>query len=253
MNNLYQNPKYYEIAFGFRDIQGEVDTFEESIRRFSQIPVTDVLEIGCGNSPHMREWIKREYRYYGIDLSEVMLDYSREKSKDIREKVHLTNGDMTDFSLSQQVDFVYIPLGSLYTNTKDKVNSHFDSISRVLRRGGLYFLDWCINFEPLSETKDSWEMEEDGIIVRTEFSISNLNKVTQTYEEGITLKVNDHGKEMSFTQKDLRRGIYPQEFLFLLQGRKDFEFIGWWNDWNLEQPLKGTETISRPITIIRKL
>ncbi len=252
MDNLYKNPKYYEIAFAFRDIQEEVDTFEKSIQRFSQIPVTDVLEIGCGNSPHMREWVKRGYRYFGIDLSEAMLDYSREKSKDIREKVHFTCADMTDFTLTHKVDFVYIPLGSLYANTNEDINSHFDSISRVLEQGGLYLLDWCINFEPLCETKDSWEMEEDGVKVRTEFSISKLNKVNQTYEEGITLKVNDHGKEMSFTQKDSKRAIYPQEFLFLLQGRKDFEFVGWWNDWNLDRPLKGTETVSRPIIIIRK-
>lgn len=252
MDHLYQNPKYYEIAFSFRDIQNEVDTFEESIKRFSKIPVTDVLEIGCGNSPHMRELVKRGYQYYGIDLSEAMLEYSKEKSKDISDRVHFACADMRDFTLNHQVDFVYIPLGSLYANTNEALNSHFDSIGKVLKKGGLYFLDWCINFEPLSETRDSWEMEEDGIIVRTEFSISKLNKVTQTYEEGITLDVDDHGKEMSFAQKDLRRAVYPQEFLILLQGRKDFEFIGWWNNWNLDRPLKGTEQISRPITIIRK-
>ncbi|NBG87878.1 class I SAM-dependent methyltransferase [Isachenkonia alkalipeptolytica] len=252
MENLYQNPKYYEIAFSYRDIQGEVDTFEESIQRFSKIPVTNVLEIGCGNSPHMRELVNRGYRYHGIDLSEAMLDYAREKSKDIKGKVHFTCADMTDFTLPRQVDFVYIPLGSLYAKTNENLNAHFDSISRVLKKGGLYLLDWCVNFEPLGETKDSWEMEEEGILVETEFSISKLNKVTQTYEEGITLQVKDHGKEMSFTQKDLRRAIYPQEFLFLLQGREDFEFIGWWNDWDLNRPIKGTETISRPITIIRK-
>ena len=252
MDNLYQHPKYYEIAFSFRDIKGEVDTFEEGIKRFSKIPVTNILEIGCGNSPHMVELVKRGYYYYGIDLSEEMIDYSKEKSRDITEKVHFTCADMTNFKLNQEVDFIYITLGSLYATTNEELNSHFDSISKVLKNGGLYFLDWCIDFEPLSENRDTWEMEQNGIQVLTEYSTSNINKVAQTYEESIKLDINDNGKRLSFIQKGVRRAIYPQEFLFLLQGRGDFEFIGWWNDWDLERPLKGKEKISRPIIMIRK-
>lgn len=42
MSNLYDNPKYYEIAFSFRDIHAEVDVFEEYFKCFSQIPVKSV-------------------------------------------------------------------------------------------------------------------------------------------------------------------------------------------------------------------
>jgi len=33
--DLYDNPKYYEIAFSFRDIKAEVDVFEKCFKRFS--------------------------------------------------------------------------------------------------------------------------------------------------------------------------------------------------------------------------
>ncbi|MCK4526646.1 class I SAM-dependent methyltransferase, partial [candidate division WOR-3 bacterium] len=69
MSNLYDNPKYYEIAFSFRDIPAEVDVFEKSFKRFSEIPVKSVLELACGNSPHMKELVKRGYQYNGLDLS----------------------------------------------------------------------------------------------------------------------------------------------------------------------------------------
>lgn len=52
MSDLYANPKYYEIAFSFRDIVKEADVFQKSISMYSKIPVKTVLEIGCGNSPH---------------------------------------------------------------------------------------------------------------------------------------------------------------------------------------------------------
>ncbi len=49
MSQVYDNPKYYEIAFSFRDTSAEVDLFEDCFKRFSQIPVKSVLELGPGD------------------------------------------------------------------------------------------------------------------------------------------------------------------------------------------------------------
>ena len=86
MDSLYANPFYYEIAFSYRDIPKEVQVMQEVIRRYSPIPVKRVLELGCGNSPHMLELLQRGYSYVGLDLSPEMLQYSQEKpsSWDIR-------------------------------------------------------------------------------------------------------------------------------------------------------------------------
>ena len=81
MNGIYQFPEYYEIAFSFRDIPREVDVLEESARRFAEVPVKTFLEIGCGNSPHMEELTGRGYDFIGIDISEEMLTYSKEKAQ----------------------------------------------------------------------------------------------------------------------------------------------------------------------------
>ena len=48
MNEVYNNPKYYEIAFSYRDIAAEVDVFEQVIEAYGFIPVSMVFEIGCG-------------------------------------------------------------------------------------------------------------------------------------------------------------------------------------------------------------
>jgi hypothetical protein len=53
MNSVYKNPKYYDIAFSFRDIRAEVDTFERCFKRYAAFPVKSILEIGCGHSPHL--------------------------------------------------------------------------------------------------------------------------------------------------------------------------------------------------------
>jgi len=255
VSKLYDSPKYYEIAFSFRDIPAEVDVFEECFQRFSQVPVRSVLELGCGNSPHMEELIKRGYQYSGLDLSKAMLEYSRERALHIGGEANLIQGDMIDFSLERMVDFVYVLLDSLYAKSTSELMTHFSSVAQVLKKSGLYLLDWCIQYDPPWESKggDSWEMERDGIKVKTSVSWKVINKVEQTFEETIILEVNDHGKNLNTVGKDIKRAIYPQEFLCFVSGSKYFEFVGWWNNWDLRQPLEQANKIDRPIALLRRI
>jgi len=253
MSNLYDNPKYYEIAFSFRDIPAEVDVFEKCFKLFSQIPVKSVLELGCGNSPHMEELIKRGYQYTGLDLSKAMLEYSRQKASRIGAEVNLVHGNVVDFSLETLVDFVYITLGSLYVKNTSELMTHFNSVAAVLKKGGLYLLDWCIRFSPPSGNGETWEIEKEGIRVKTTVKSKVINHVEQTFEETIVLEIYDHGKHHTITGKNVKRAIYPQEFLCLMRSLKDFEFVGWWNNWDLGQPLEQTSEINRPIILVRRV
>lgn len=255
ISNLYDNPEYYEIAFSFRNIPAEVDVFEECFRRFSRIPVKSVLELACGNGPHMQELVRRGYHYNGLDLSRAMLEYSRQKALRIGADVKLIHGNMVDFCLQTMVDFVYVLLGSLRVKSTSELITHFNSVAHVLKKGGLYFLDWCVQYDPPweSEGGDSWKIEREGIQVKTTVSWKLINRVEQTFEETITLEVDDHGEKLTIVEKDITRAIYPQEFLCLVSGLKNFEFVGWWNNWKLSQPLNQVAKIDRPITLVRRI
>ncbi len=251
---IYDYPKYYEIAFSFRDIPAEVQVFEECFKRFSRIPVKSVLELGCGNSPHMEELVKRGYHYNGLDMNQTMLAYSREKALRIGAQVNLIQAGMLDFSLKTKVDFVYVLLGSLYAKNTSELLTHFDSVAQVLKKGGLYLLDWCVQFDRPWESarEDSWEMERDGIHVKTTVSWRAINLVEQTFEETLVFEITDHGQKLTITGTDVKRAIYPQEFLLLISSLRHFEFIGWWNNWDLSQPMDQATKISRPIALIRR-
>lgn len=255
MSSVYKHPRYYEIAFGFRDIAGEVDVLEECMRRYSRCPVKSVLELGCGNSPHMTELVGRGYEYHGLDLSRDMLQYSRDIARKAGVKANLMEGDMRDFSLGAIVDFAYVMLGSLIVGSTAELLSHLTSVARVLREGGLYFLDWCIQYETPFEAGggDSWEMEDGGIRVKTTVSWKAIDRVEQTFFEELVFEVDDKGKEVSIAGRDIKRAIYPQEFLLLISSLAEFEFIGWWNNWDLQRPLGGDEKIDRPIVLIRRI
>ncbi len=254
-SGIYDCPEYYEIAFSFRDTPAEVDVFEECFKRFSHIPVKSVLELACGNSPHMEELVKRGYQYSGLDLSRAMLAYSREKARRICAQVNIVHANMNDFSLGKTSDFAYILLGSLSVRNTSELTRHFDCVAGALKRGGLYLLDWCVQFDPPwgTEGGTSWEMERAGVKVKTTVSWKLINRVDQTFEEIITVEADDHGKRLKLVDKDLKRAIFPQEFLLFISGRSDFKFVGWWNNWDLGRPLERADKIDRPIVLLRRI
>jgi SAM-dependent methyltransferase len=255
MSDLYDNPRYYEIAFSFRDIPAEVDLLEECFRRFARIPVRSVLELGCGNSPHLEEFVARGYRYSGLDLSEAMLEYGKRKALRIGAEVNLVERDMADFAIEEKVDFVYVMLGSLSVKDTPSLKTHFDSVARALNEGGLYFLDWCVQYDPpwQSEGGGSWEMEREGVKVRATVGWKAVSRVEQTFEETILLEVDDRGNQIKIAGKEVKRAIYPQEFLCFVAHHEEFEFVGWWNNWDLAQPVEKATKIDRPITLLRRV
>jgi SAM-dependent methyltransferase len=226
MGEVYDDPKYYELAFSFRDIPAEVDVFEALITQYSRIPVSQVLELGCGPAPHLVELARRGYRYVGLDLSRPMLASAQQRAGllQIPAKFHLAS--MIDFRLEEPVDFAFILLGSLYASNTTELLFHFDAISRALKPGGLYLLDWCVQFALPAERTEAWEMSRGDLTVRTTYQLKPVNPVEQTVEEIITLEAEDTGTPVVLREVLVRREIYPQEFLLLMASRSDFDFVG---------------------------
>jgi SAM-dependent methyltransferase len=254
-NTVYENPKYYEIAFSFRDIDAEVDTFERCFRDYAALPVKSILELGCGNSPHLEALLKRGYEYTGLDTSEAMLAYSSQKAAAMNGQATFIQANMSDFSLSQKFDFAFVALGSLYVRNTDEIISHFRSVAQALNTGGLYLLDWCIRFAPFSAQEDSWLIEQDKTRVTTHYADKFIDAVEQLVEETISLEVQENDTTITYSETRINRVIFPQEFLLIIKHMTEFEFIGWWNTWDLDKPLdeiKDSRQISRPITLLRK-
>jgi SAM-dependent methyltransferase len=252
MADIYDYPEYYEIAFSFRDIKAEVDLFEQCFKRFSKIRVKSVLELGCGTCPHIEELHKRGYQYNGLDLNQTMLKYARKKAKSLSAKANFFHKDMINFSLDKKFDFVYVLLGALEVKNILDLVYHFCAVAKVLRKGGLYFLDWCVQFPPF-DSEESWVIKKEGIDVKTTFSLRPLDRVAQLFEETIKFEVNDHGRKINMVNKEIKRLVYPQEFLMFVCSLKDFEFLGWWNNWNLKKPLENAANkINRPIVLLRR-
>ena len=252
----YDHPRYYEIAFSFRDIPREVDVMEECARRWSGLTGRRVLELACGPCPHMVELSRRGWHYTGIDINNNMLEHGRAKARAAGVQADLINASMTAFSLEVKVDLAFTALGSLYVTSTAEMNRHFISVANALNTGGLYLLDWCVNFDltrVYADSGETWDSSQDGIEVKTTVKMQPLDFVQQLFEENLIMEVDDHGTHAVISSRHPKRLIFPQEFLSFINMGHDFELVGWWNNWDLTKPLDSVCTeISRPIILLRK-
>src|SRR3989442_14818132 len=108
-----------------------------------------------------------------------MLAYARQKADAIQASAQFHVASMLDFWLAKPVDFAFVLLGSLYAKNTTEGVSHFDAVGQALKRGGLYLLDWGVQFTPAAARTESWEMVKDEITVKTTYQVKPINPVEQ--------------------------------------------------------------------------
>jgi SAM-dependent methyltransferase len=245
--DMYKLPLYYEVAFSFFDVKKQVDTFEEVIKKFSKIRVKRFLDVACGPSPQLRELARRGYGAVGLDVAPEMLEHLSKRAEEEGRKIETVQADMCNFRLEKKVDFAFIMMGSLVVESNERFLSHLDSVASSLRKGGLYFIqNVCVNWA--SSLGQSWDIERDGIKVKTVYNMRWKDMLNQIFTEDISLEVNDHGRELKLKGSEDLKFIFPQEFKVLVELSGRFEFLGWWegneSTWYLDKPLEKAESPS---------
>jgi len=89
--------------------------YRDAVREFGD----PVLELGCGTGRIMMALADAGKRITGLDLSERMLERAVKKraalNKEARERVHLVQGDMTQFDLGETFGWSSFPSGHFST------------------------------------------------------------------------------------------------------------------------------------------
>jgi len=250
--DVYGHPQYYEIAFSFFDVKKQVDSFEAIIEKFSRTRVRRVLDIACGPSLQLRELARRGYRAVGLDIAPEMLAYVSDRAKEERLRIETVQADMCAFRLKPKVDFAFIMMGSLVTDSDAKLLGHLDSVASALKGGGLYFIQnkaahWTDN-------EQKWTMKRAGISVNTTFSTCWKDEADQTYTDNLTLDVNDHGRTVKLESKEDLKFVFPHQFRTLITLNGRFEFLGWWegteSTWFLNKPLEKAKNLSNTNVVL---
>jgi hypothetical protein len=100
---------------------------------------------------------------------------------------------------------------------------------------------------------DTWNMTQGDVHLTAHVRMKPFNHPQQLFEEQLHIEVQEGEARFSLASHSLKRAVYPQEFLGIVRNMGQFEFVGWWNNWNLDDPLTSdSENIFRPIALLRK-
>lgn len=251
-SQIYNQAKYYEIAFSFINPEKQADLFEKFSKKYGKIEMKSVLDVACGTALQLREMAKRGYASIGLDASSKMLEYLKRKALQEGVKVETLQADMNNFKLKQKVDFAYIMMGSIiYTKNNDLFLSHLNSVANSLKSGGLYLIEnLAMNWsDPKFLKSQSWTMKRKNIKVKTTYKITPKDSLRQIVSQSFILEVNDNGARRKFINQADLKIIFPEEFKLLIEKNGRFELLGFFERNSIRKLKKMS---SENIVLLRK-
>jgi SAM-dependent methyltransferase len=182
-NALYDGfiADYYDESPIVRGRLGDVAFYRDAVREFGD----PVLELGCGTGRITLALAEAGHRVTGLDISERMLVRCNQKGvgllTEARERMHLVQGDMTQFDLGEKFRLVIIPFRPMQHLLEiDAQISCLESVRRHLSEDGRRLGERCGRlildvFHTDAERMHDPEYQEEGLV--SEYSMPDGRKV----------------------------------------------------------------------------
>jgi SAM-dependent methyltransferase len=194
-DTIYSLPPLYDLAFGYRNYEDEVDFLIDSHEKYSEVAAADdsplrIIELAAGPARHsltaLLEYPREEVgSVVALDRSQDMVDYGVEnadvelgESGGRRDDFVYVCGDMRKIEESVKkvdsmwFDAAWLLLGSMqHLLTNDDIIACFKSINSILRPGGTVVIELPHPRETFSMgecTRNGWtvplvdEVDDDG-------------------------------------------------------------------------------------------
>jgi SAM-dependent methyltransferase len=135
----------YNQLYNDKDYAAECDLIEQLFRRYSTVPVSSVLDLGCGTGNHAFPVSHRGYEVVGVERSDGMLALAQKKLSQNGDKgtVHFQKGDIRDVDLGRKFDAALMMFAVLgYQVENGDVLAALKTARRHLEPGGLLICDF---------------------------------------------------------------------------------------------------------------
>jgi len=257
-SRIYSLPLYYDIAFDFRHIPRQSDFLEEVFRDITGRELESILDLGCGPGYYVEEFAKRGKRSTGIDISPEMIEYARRKISGQHLTTELIVGDFLDFSLHDPVDMAILMLDSAsYILTNDSFIKHLECVASNLNHGGLYFIEFPHPADVIKgeqRLKNHWVTQRNGIVVETNwgFPSDRVDTISQVTQTTVSMRITDRGETFEERETSPQKFYMAQEILAIVRLSGVFEFINWYGDFKISQPLDNSPESKMMNVVLRK-
>lgn len=216
VNNFNDWADVYDIIYDKRQDSDGIEFYKSQIRDTEGL----VLEMACGTGrmyiPLLEEFGER---IHGLDISEGMLEKTREKCATNDLEPTLYQGDSSKISLENTYDLVYYPFSSLQhlRGIKDQKET-FQNCYNHLNEGGLFIFDLPVpSFEYV---EDNYEVLQQESVWRgdTEYLIEFYSEITNEFKMECDMMqrvINADTQEIMF-QTTFELTLLPKEQVELL-------------------------------------
>jgi len=144
---------------------------ESIIRMLNLKPPTRILDLCCGFGRHAIVLARQGYNVTGLDLSENILQYARQKAESLRVNLDLEKRDMRNIQYMNEFDAVinvFTAFGFFDSESDDLLV--LQGVARALKPGGQFLID-TINREFViqSQQSQSWNINDGTVILEERF------------------------------------------------------------------------------------
>jgi SAM-dependent methyltransferase len=259
MASAYSLPLIYDIAFGDRNVEGEIDFLLNAAEiNFGQ-PIGSAVELACGPGQHFRATARTGIVSDGVDLSPEMVEYANELIARDKLSAAAHQGDMRNWRAPRKYDLAYCLLVSFaHLLSNDDILAHFNCVADLLSPRGIYIIshahprDFYGSVEPSIER--IWVAERDGITVETDWGGEHqtFDPITEVDELTISYTVTSDGNSERFESRERLRRLSYQTFLALIRQSGRFELAATYGDFDLGCRLDSPNAV-RLLAVLRKI
>jgi len=254
-HELYQRAFYYDIALS-RHVGPEIDFLMSVYKRYGGRMLRSVLDLACGPGYHARAFARRRVRAYGLDLHPEMIQYAADRASDDGVEVCWIAADMRNFQLPERVDMAICMFDSIDALVENgDLVQHLRSVGDNLTPGGIYLIDIThpreVDYDHYGDF--TYAGERDGIRVEITWGTNNPlpDLVTAVVDTEIEIKIDDHGKITVIHDTAKERMLFPQELILLAELSGVLRVVGWYGDYDINQPLDYSPASRRMICIMQ--
>lgn len=212
---LYRLPLYYDTAFSW-DVEPEIGFFGQLFRDHVPFPVENILEPACGTGRFLVAMPPHGYRMTGYDVSREMLDYARGRVEEAgtADAVTLIEAEMQSARFPREFDGALNSINSLgYLLDDADIVSHLKLTGEALKPGGIYIVHIACAWDgPPDMEHNTWEMERDGVKVKTSWRIETEDRDARRSYQTCTMEIDDHGEKRLFIDRHTFRLWIFEEF-----------------------------------------
>ena len=132
---------YYNAFYQDKDYASESRQIDILLKRYGS-NIRKIINYGCGTGKHDIELCKLGYKCAGIDMSSLMINIAKEKSRNEKFDINFAVADIREYEPAQKFDAVISLFHVMsYQNTNNDILAAFRTARKALNRGGIFMFD----------------------------------------------------------------------------------------------------------------